>query len=342
MQLISIFLTILSLTVLGGAIMFATTWLRARHAYHPTHILREGIGHIGISAIIEYPDSEQPLSALLDEGYPYCEVILITDLQRHHSTFGGLLQKFHLIRVNHSHLKEVRALYRAQHRSFRRVVFVDLPIEYRQSALSIGRKIASYDYLLHLQGESIIARDAITYCANIIASHRLSDDISLRGFLGEKLHLMRCDAPTNRQKPKIISNRILAWHRRSLYPTFAVLLLPATLLLVSHFAESLSLMPATLITLLAITLFIYISCYSVAERGLFATFNTVILNFYSFMADKIKPLCSKHRAREVFNRLKPHLITRSVSKIHDTPRGLSRVPAQNRPAHYRANSRREQ
>lgn len=340
MQLISIVLFTLSLIVLGGALAFITKWYRTRQAYNPAHLLQEGIEYIGISAIIEYPETTQPLFALLNEEYPHSEVILIADLQRHHATFGALLQKYHLIRVNHSHIDNVRALYRSRHRTFRRVVMVDLPIEHRQSALSVGGKVASFGYLLHLRGESIVARNTLAYCANIIASHRLSDDISLHSFLGEEVYITRCDSPAKQGKSQIISNRILAWHKRGRNLSFGVLALPAITLLLSHLMESRLLMITAEVVLCTITLLIYIACCTATERSIFATFDAICVNFYLFFIKEMKQFYKKLLSQRIFRRL--YFTTRSVSKIRDTPRDLVRALTQNRPARYRANSQREQ
>lgn len=342
MQLISIVLFTLSLIILSGALAFITIWYRARQTYNPTHLLREGIEYIGISTIIEYPDTTQPLYALLDEVYPYSEVILITDLQCYNSTFEVLLQKYHLIRVNHSHIDNIRALYRSRHRAFRRIVLVDLPTEYRQSALSVGKKVASYGYLLQLRGESIIAHDTLAYCANIIASRRLSDDISLHSFLGEEVYLTRCDTPIKQRKPEIISSRILAWCKRCRKLSFGILLLPAIILLLFYFTESRLLIITAEITLFATMLLVYIACCTATEKSIFATFEVVCINFQLFLVDGVKRFHAKLRTKKIFEGFKRSFVTRSASKIHDTPRSHSRVPAQNRPVRYRANSRREQ
>lgn len=340
MQLISIVLFTLSLIILGGALAFTTKWYRTRQAYNPAHLLQEGIEYIGVSAIIEYPETTQPLFALLNEEYPHSEVILIADLQRHHATFGALLQKYHLIRVNHSHIDNIRALYRSRHRAFRRVVMVDLPIEHRQSALSVGGKVASFSYLLHLRGESIVARNTLAYCANIIASHRLSDDISLHSFLGEEVYITRCDSPAKRGKSQIISNRILAWSKRGKNLSLGALSLPAITLLLSYSIESRLLIITAEVVLFSITLLICITCCTATERGIFATFDAICVNFYMFIVEGAKRFYKKFPSRKMFRRFS--FTTRSVSKIRDTPRDLVRALTQNRPARYRANSQREQ
>ena len=345
MQLIAILLLISSFIILGGALAFVVKWFRTCHTCRSVRILREGIRHIGITAIIEYPDSTQPFSALLDEEYPYSEIILITDLQRYHATFGELIQKYHLIRVNHSHIRHVRALYRSRHRAFRRVVMVNLPIEYSQKALAVAREVASYNYLLHLRGESIIARNAITYCANIIASHRISDDISMRSFIGKELYLTRCDTPPKRRKPQVISDRILAWSNKERHLSLGALSLPAIILIVAHFAESPILTIVAVVVLSTIVLLVYISCCTASEKSLFATLDAIILNFHSFLVNGAKRFYMRCRERVFSDLSKPYFnvrLTRLVSKTHDTPHGSFRVPTQNRPVRYRADSQREQ
>ena len=94
MQLISTLLFILSLILLAGAVLFIRLWHRSRKNTSPIKLVREGFGHIGISAIVEYPETTAPLLSLLDEEYPHSEAVIVTDLQRNNDTFGELVRNF--------------------------------------------------------------------------------------------------------------------------------------------------------------------------------------------------------------------------------------------------------
>ena len=288
MQLISTLLFLLSLLALGGAILFVVLWHRARNKTTIVQMLREGIGHIGISAIVEYPDTPAPLLALLEEEYPRSEAVIVTDIQHYLSPFGELVAQFQLVKVNHSHLNGVRALYRSRHRAFRRVVLIDLPAEHRSRATTIAKRVASYDYILRLEGESIVARNAITYCANIIASHRATSDFSLESMVGANALLERSDTPQRGRRVRLRSGKILAWQKRRIVLTAVTLSLPALIVLIAHLSGNRLILLTALLSSVAIAIFLYISYRVVAEKSLFATLDIILHNFYRFLVEQIK------------------------------------------------------
>ena len=288
MQLISTLLLLLSIIILVGALLFVTLWHNAHRKTAIVQMLREGIGHIGISAIVEYPDTPSPLLALLEEEYPHSEAVIITDLQHYLSPFGELIGKFHLVQVNHSHLEGVRALYRSRHRAFRRVVMIDLPIEHRARATNIAKRVASYDYILRLEGESLVARNTITYCANIIASHNATEDISLESFVGAKATLEKCDTPQRKERIRLRSGRVLAWRKERYLLSGIALFLPSAMVAVAYFSGNKVVLMTAWLTALAIGVFLYISYRVVAEKSLFATLDTILHNFYRFLVEQVK------------------------------------------------------
>ena len=81
MQLISALFFALSLLSLVGAVVFVAVWYRSCRLATIVCRMREGIAHIGVSAVVEYPETSAPLIALLEEEYPRSEAIVITDLQ---------------------------------------------------------------------------------------------------------------------------------------------------------------------------------------------------------------------------------------------------------------------
>ncbi len=288
MQLISATLFILSLAMLVGAIGFLLAWHRTYRNSSFIHQLREGIVHIGVSAVVEYPKTTAPLVALLEEEYPRSEAVIVADLQLPQSPFCGLIGQYHLIRVNHSHLEGVRALYRSRHRAYRRVVVVDLPIERREQASTIGTRVASYDYILHLQGESIVERNAIAYCANTIASHRTIDAISLRSIVGCSAHLEKSEGKEEKDTLHLRTDHALAWRKRSISFALVAVLLPTAMVVVAYLSGSRLLLASAAMTTAAIGAFLYISCRVVTEKGLFARLDTILRNFYRLLVDKVK------------------------------------------------------
>lgn len=288
MQLISTLLFILSLILLAGAVLFIRLWHRSRKNTSPIKLVREGFGHIGISAIVEYPETTAPLLSLLDEEYPHSEAIIVTDLQRNNDTFGELVRNFRLTKVNHSDLKWVRALYRSRRKMFRRVVVIDLPTEERSHATAAAKKVASFDYILRLQGECCVAHNALTYCANIIALHPTTKALKVESIIGANARLERADATAGRHSVRVLSNKALAWRKST--PKFLILAisLPAVIIYLAHisghrlFAVSAGIIAAILIA------FIYISCRVVSEKAVYSTTDTIIKNFYRFLVEHIK------------------------------------------------------
>lgn len=290
MQLISTLLFILSTIVFCGAIIFVALWHRTCNKISVINLIREGIGHVGISTILEYPDTLAPLIAVLEESYPRSEAIVVTDMQQPLSPFGELLHRFHLVRVNPARLRGVRALYRSRHRSFRRVILVDLPVEHRGYANEIAERVASYNYLLRLQGESLIARNALTYCANIIASHNATQKISLESIVGAEARLERCNIPKANTSLRLHADRILAWRREGYILSFFTLCTPAIIVYIAHLSGSRLLLMAAILISIAIVVFLYISCRVMSERSLFVTLNSILKNYYRFLVERIKKI----------------------------------------------------
>ena len=262
MQLISALFTLFSVVTFVLAIRFVCRWYNVRKRATVVQLLREQIEHIGISAVVNYPDTPKPLLALLEEDYSRSEAIVVIDLQCNLSQFGCLIRQYNLVRVNHSHLKGVRALYRSRHRTFRRVVLVDLPTEYQGITSEIVGKVASFDYILHLQGESVVARDAITYCANVVA----------HGKIGRVL----------------LADRAFAWSGRVAWLSVMMLFVPGAVALSAYFMSSTLIFATAVVLLLELILFLYISCRVVTEKNLFITLDTILRHFYRFIVERVE------------------------------------------------------
>ena len=285
-------------------------------------MLNEDIGHIGVSAIVAYPDTPAPLIALLEEEYPHSEAVIITDLQGDSASFETLIRRYRLIKVNHSHLKGVRALYRSRHRAFRRVVMVDLPMEHRERASEVGREVASYENLLCLEGESIVERNSLTYCANVAASQPSADRFSMHSFVGADARFENGVVAESDRVVRLRADRPLAWRKGSLLFVLATLLLSSVMVVLACVAESRLLISAAVMALLMVAVFVYVSSQAITEKSLFVRLDTVLQKFYRFLAKRFA--------------------TRQGSKIRDTRRNPSRAQVRNRPARYREDARPEQ
>lgn len=288
MQLISALFTLFSVVTFVLAIRFVCRWHNVRKRAAVVQLLREQIEHIGISAVVNYPDTPKPLLALLEEEYSRSEAIVVTDLQCNISQFGYLIRQYNLVRVNHSHLKGVRALYRSRHRTFRRVVLVDLPTEYQGITSEIVGKVASFDYILHLQGESVVARDAITYCANVVASYRNVEDVSVRSIVGAEARLERNDMPHGKRGRVLLADRAFAWSGRVAWLSVMMLFVPGAVALSAYFMSSTLMFATAVVLLLELILFLYISCRVVTEKNLFITLDTILRHFYRFIVERVE------------------------------------------------------
>ena len=287
MQLISLLLLVLSLFGLTMAVMFVVLWYRSCSRLAVVHRLRESIANIGVSVAVDYPETTAPLLALLEEEYPRSEAIVITDLEQAHSPFCELISRYHLMKVNHAHLDGVRALFRSRHRAFRRVVLVDLPVEHRDRASEIGRAVASYDYILHLQGESIVEQDAIAYCANIIASQNTANAISLYSIVGCPARLEKGTGVGSERVVRLRTDYALAWQRRRSAFAVAALSLPAAMVLLAYFSGSRLIFASAIVAMVAIGVFLFVSCRVVSEKGLFARFDTILRNAYRLLVERV-------------------------------------------------------
>lgn len=322
MQLISILLLLFSLLLFVGAILFVALWHRSYRKISLVQMLSEDIGHIGVSAIVAYPDTPAPLLALLEEEYPHSEAVIITDLQSEAASFEALIRRYRLIKVNHSHLDGVRALYRSRHRAFRRVVMVDLPVEHRERASEVGREVASYENLLCLEGESVVERNSLTYCANVAASQSSADRFSLCALVGADAHFGNGAVADSDGVVQLRADRPLAWRRGRLRLVLSVLLVPSAMVVAACLSANSLMMSAAVVMASVVLLFIYISNRSITEKSLFARLDTVLQNFYRFWMRRVA--------------------TRQVSKTRGTTRNPSQGQARNRPARCREDARPKQ
>jgi hypothetical protein len=259
-------------------------------------MLRGAIGNVGISVIVEYPKTIEPLIAILEERYPRSEAIVVVDMQHSDSPFEVLISQFQLVKVCHNPSTNIRALYRSRCRVFRRVVVVDLPMQHRSEALGAAREIASFGYIIRLRGEICVARNTLSYCANLISSYPLTESLLLATIIGAEVVLERTDS-SHAQRLKLVSDRVLAWRRVA--PLFLVLalLLPAMVVALAHLSGERLLVAVAAITLLIVLLLLYLSCRVVVEKGLFVVSNTIIENFCRYIVEHIRKIYYLYKER---------------------------------------------
>ena len=283
----SILLLSLSVTMLVGAVLFVAWWHRTYRKVTLVHTLREDIGHIGVSAIVAYPKTPAPLVALLEEEYPRSEAVIITDLEGANPRLGELVKRYHLVKVDHSHLEDVRALYRSRHRAFRRVVVVDLPMAHWRQASAIGREVASYDNILYLQGESIVEPNALTYCANVVALQRSADGFMMKSIVGADAHLERGFGKETANVLYLRSDCPLAWCRESFLSATMMVLAPLIMVPIVMLSHNWILILSAEIVVAIILLFLYISFRAETKKSLLARLRTVFQNFCRFFGASV-------------------------------------------------------
>ena len=322
MQLISLLLLLFSAVMLVGAVLFVARWHYTYRKASLVHMLREDVGHIGVSAIVEYPETPAPLVALLEEEYPRSEAIIITDLQGGNPRLGELVKRYYLVRVNHTHLEGVRALYRSRHRALRRVVVVDLPMELWRQASAIGREVASYDNILYLQGESIVEQNALTYCANVVASQESAKGILLRSFVGADAHLeRRVEVDNSVNVARLRADCPLAWRRESILSTLLALLMPMLVVPIFMVLHNRLLVISAEMVSVVMLLFLAVSSSVTTKKSLLKRLNTVFRNFCRFWVG--------------------WFTTQRGLKTRDTSPCPSRVQVRSKPVRYREGSRPE-
>lgn len=308
MQLISIILLCFAVLSFIFAINFLWSWQRADRYESLLSPIGKNIGYHGITMVTAYPSTLRPLSAMIEEQYPRSEAILICDMQRNIDIFGKAIRRFHLVRVNHDHLKGVRTLYRSRQRAFRRIVIVDIPLEERSYCETIAREVASYGYILYTEGDIIIESGIAAHCINLIASQPITTPLTLSSIVDGSAKVQPSD--TQRAKHHTIA-RPIAWRERCNFRAFSFVCITASLLIVvggSLFRYTIAFYSAT------IAVIIYISCRIVSQKNLFIRFDTILHNFCRYIVDFIKRIC--------------YLYKRESAAIQDDYTVLWRIPKQ--------------
>ena len=288
MQLIATLLLALSLILLLASLLFFIRTERAHISSRLDILHRGNIGGCGVTMASLYPTSTAPLLAMLDEKLPCSEAMIVCDIQHDRTAFGDIVERYHLVRVNHDKFPYIRTLYRSRHRAFRRVVVVDLPLAHRDKAKRTAHDVASFGNILYTQGDTIIEEGVATYIANIIAQNFDVRPLALECVVGGNALLETTGAISEKSRRKILSCRALAWPRkvdtRWLATTFAPLLLIAVAIL----CQNRTILAASALMGTSLLLLFCTSCRIVTKRGILATYSMTIAKFYRYTIDKFK------------------------------------------------------
>ena len=312
MQLIALFLFLLSATALVATILFVSWWHRTYRKTSLVQTLHEDICHIGVSAVVIYPETVAPLVALLEEEYPRSEAVVVADLKANSTPLGELVGLYHLVKVNHSHLACARSLYRSRHRAYRRVVVVDLPLAYSGQAMDVARAVASFDNILYLSGESIVEPNALAYCANIVATQSSADVLLIRSIVGADARFESGDVASGASVVRLRADTPLAWRKSSMFGVALAMGIPSAMFLLAHLSQGWLMSIATMLVALVVGLLFSVAWSVKSKKSLFVRLNSVVQNCYKGVVSA----------------------TLRESKIRDTPLCHSRVQERSRPERY--------
>lgn len=288
MQLIATLLLILSLALLLASLLFFIRTERA-HLNNRIDILHRGnIGGCGVTMVSLYPTSTTPLLAMLDEQLPCSEAMVVCDMQHDISAFGDIVERYHLVRVNHDKFPYIRTLYRSRHRAFRRVVVVDIPLVHRDKSKRAAHDVASFGNILYTWGDTIIEEGVATYAANIIAQNFELRPLVMECVIGGNAILETTGAISESLRHKILSCRALGWSSKVDTRWLAVTAVPLLLIVVAMLCRNQTILAVSALTGASLLLLFCTSCRIVTKRGILATYSMTIAKFYRYTIDKFK------------------------------------------------------
>lgn len=123
-------------------------------------------GGIGITVLCSGVTDAEQIESLLSVEYARYEVVVALDAQRDHELFADLVARYRMIRVEWSTTGElpvegVRSVGRSRKRSYRRLVLVDRRQDDAAGDFDAAAEIATYDYLLPVQGGQYLLPGAV-------------------------------------------------------------------------------------------------------------------------------------------------------------------------------------
>lgn len=167
--MIDILVTIISAILLLPIFRFARSTIRAYRAYKLLIDERaeccEDISFIGCSALCSGEYNVARLQRLLTVEYSRYELIAVVDSSKYGDEVEQIVAYFQLIRVNPignaGDGEPIRALYRSRQHHFQRLVLVDVHHIGLFEDLNVAMAVASFDYLLPLRYDVILASHAV-------------------------------------------------------------------------------------------------------------------------------------------------------------------------------------
>ena len=162
--------------------------------------------------------------------------------------------------------------------------------------------------------------DAITYCANLIASQHSSTAISLRSIVGASAYLEKGLHNPSGRALQLYTDHALAWQRGGIGVALTALLLPMAIVVAAHLSGSWLLFISAAITMVAVSVFLYISCRVVTEKGIFIRLDTILRNFYRYLIERVKKIHYLYKGREYGN----SALTKGISILQNRQRNHNR------------------
>lgn len=197
-----------------ACLLFAAAWLfaaclrtckalRARNRRRLTSLLHglacDGSDGFGISVLCSGIDSREAVEELLASEYPCCEVILVLDSQQRPEQFARIAARYRMLRVEYAcdgpfRVPGVRSLNRSRRRCCRRLLLLDRAHDTPGNDLRAAAAVASYDYLLPLDGSGRLLSGSILRLAAELGRHPCGSLQALRSTVGKPLYLFHRDA----------------------------------------------------------------------------------------------------------------------------------------------------
>lgn len=141
------------------------------------------IGLAGCSVLCHGVSNMEYISELLSSEYERYEVIILLDADRYPDLFNEIIHHYKLVRVNNPDSTDfrhtaIRRLYRSYHRCFRRLVVVDKGLTDAFDDFNAAATVASFDYLLPIDGSRHLRPGAIESLSIAIANnHHTATDL---------------------------------------------------------------------------------------------------------------------------------------------------------------------
>lgn len=160
---------------------------------------------IGISVLCSGIDAPERIDALLSSEYTRFEVIAVLDAGGFPDEFARLTARYRMIRVEWHGSQEfptagIRSLWRSRRRSCRRLVLVDRPQRADGAASEVSvadwnaaASVAAYDYLLPLDGRTVLLPDAVIRLVAELGEHPAGRFDVVRSRIGMPVALIARD-----------------------------------------------------------------------------------------------------------------------------------------------------